>query len=112
MLKEYERRIHRSRYANITVDADGRAATLQQDGRRLRATVSASTGKGGFQAKDLNITAIPSNQSTVFDKSPGAFLSIPPPSPLAPSPSLACACRVVFVRSSVSNGRVLVPTTR
>ena len=62
-------------YANITVDASGRAATLEQDGRKLRAAVSASTGEGRFQAIDLNITSIPSNQSTVFDKSPGALVS-------------------------------------
>jgi hypothetical protein len=63
-------------YANITVDSGGRAATLEQDGRQLRATVSASTGQGRFQVKDLNITSIPSNQSTAFDKSPGAPLSV------------------------------------
>lgn len=61
-------------YANITIDADGRAATLEQDGRHLRATVSASTGEGSFQVKHLNITSIPSNQSTAFDSSPGALL--------------------------------------
>ena len=61
-------------YANISIDADGRAATLEQDGQRLRATISASTGDGSFESRDLNITKIPSNQSTVFDPSPGALL--------------------------------------
>ena len=49
-------------YANITVDADGRGATLAQSGRKLRASVDASTGAGRFTAVDLNITALPSNQ--------------------------------------------------
>ena len=62
-------------YANITVDATGRAATLEQDGRKLRAAVSSLTGEGSFQAVDLNITSIPSNQSTVFDSSPGTLMS-------------------------------------
>ena len=98
--------IRRSRYANITVDADGRAATLEQDGRQLRATASASTGQGGFQAKELNITSIPSNQSTVFDSSPGALLPI-----LSPYLSLLLA-RSCLSRAFWFNGRVLVSTTR
>jgi hypothetical protein len=58
-------------YANITIDGDGRGATLMQRGQVLRATLSASTGAGRFSAVDMDIASLPSNQSTAFDKSPG-----------------------------------------
>ena len=60
-------------YADITVDPDGRGATLVQKGRRLRATVGAAEKSlpGRFTAVDLNITSLPSNQTTKFNASPG-----------------------------------------
>ena len=58
-------------YANITVDAGGRGATLTEKGRQLRATISASTGAGRFTAVDLNITSLPNNQTAAFNESPG-----------------------------------------
>ena len=58
-------------FANITIDGDGRGATLAQRGQVLRATLSASTGAGRFSAADMDIASLPSNQSTAFDASPG-----------------------------------------